>query len=306
MASDAHLKALAPWDGLDIEGLLRLQQTGPSSFRSRHASANERGTVFGGQLLGHALVAASMAAPPDRDVTAMQFMFLKSAVPARPIDFKVTTLQDGKRFASRHVRGTQPGHAATAARVVLDAQVTFAVPLAGPVHATPSRAGDADPQTLPRLEDQPADVADAVWRTLGYPFDSQLLDLRLADPVQGLGLSGPTASLRFWLRLRRELPDEPALQAAAFGFLSDWWINFTSVGIHVPQMLAEGTRLHVASLNHAIWFHQPFRADGWLHFDVQSPRAGRGRGLSVATVHDARGVLVATATQENLMTPEDL
>lgn len=306
LAPSGSAEALAPWDGLDIEGLLRLRQTGPSSFRSVYASPNERGTVFGGQLLGHALMAASRVAPPDRDVSALQLMFLQSAVPARPIDFQVTMLQDGKRFASRHVRGTQSDDSTAGRRVVLDAQITFAVPLAGPAHATPSRAGDADPQTLPRLEDQPADVADAVWRTLGYPFDSKALDLRLADPVHGLGLSAPTASLRFWLRLRRVLPDEPALQAAAFAYLSDWWINFTSVGIHVPQMLEEGTRLYVASLNHAIWFHQPFRADGWLHFDVQSPRAERGRGLSVATVHDAGGVLVATATQENLMTPGDL
>ena len=294
------------WDGLDIEALLRLQRTGPSSFRSAYASPNERGTVFGGQLLAHALVAASMAAPPGRDATALQFMFLQSAVPTRPIDFEVTTLQDGKRFASRHVRGTQPADTTGGARVVLDALVTFAVRLPGPEHTTPSRAGVADPQTLPRLQDQPAEVADALWRTLGYPLESDVLDLRLADPAQGLGLSASTAQLRFWLRLRRELPDEPALQAAAFAYLSDWWINFTSVGIHVPQMLKEGMRLHVASLNHAIWFHQPFRGDGWLHFDVRSPRAGRGRGLSVATVHDAGGVLVATATQENLMTPGDL
>lgn len=294
------------WDGLDIEGLLRLQQTGPSSFRSVLASPNERGTVFGGQLLAHALVAASMSAPPARDATALQFMFLQSAVPTRPIDFEVTTLQDGKRFASRHVRGTQPADPMGGARVVLDALVTFAVRLPGPEHTTPLRAGVADPQTLPRLQDQPAEVADALRRTLGYPLESDVLDLRLADPAQGLGLSASTAQLRFWLRLRRELPDEPALQAAAFAYLSDWWINFTSVGIHVPQMLKEGMRLHVASLNHAIWFHQPFRGDGWLHFDVRSPHAGRGRGLSVATVHDAGGVLVATVTQENLMTPGDL
>jgi acyl-CoA thioesterase-2 len=101
------------------------------------------------------------------------------------------------------------------------------------------------------------------------------------------------------------LPDRPALQAAAFAYLSDWWFNFTSVGIHVPQLLGEGTRLHVASLNHSIWFHRPLRADRWLHFDLQSPCAGRGRGLSIAAVHDIDGVLVASATQENLMTPAD-
>ncbi len=294
---------LLPWNARDIEALLRLQPVGASTFRSRHASPNARGTVFGGQLLGHALMAAAMTAPPDRDVTAMQFMFLQSATPERPIDYEVTTLQDGKRFASRHVRGTQAGETPRTRRVVLDAQVSFALPLPSPEHATPSRAGDVDPQTLPRFEDLPAETADVVWRTLGYPFESVGLDLRLADPERGLGLSSADAALRFWLRTRDPLPDEPLLQAAAFAYLSDWWINFASVGVHVPEMLRDGMRLHVASLNHAIWFHCPPRADDWLHFDVQSPSAGRGRGLSIATVHDARGMLVASATQENLMTP---
>lgn len=297
---------LLPWNPRDIEALLRLQMIGASTFRSRHASPNARGTIFGGQLLGHALMAAAMTAPPDRDVTAMQFMFLQSATPERPIDYEVTPLQDGKRFASRHVRGTQAGDTSGKRRVVLDAQVSFALPLPSPEHATPSRAGDVDPQTLPRFEDLPAETADAVWRTLGYPFESIGLDLRVADPERGLGLSSPDPALRFWLRARQPLPDEPLLQAAAFAYLSDWWINFTSVGKHVPQMLRDGTRLHVASLNHAIWFHRPLRADEWLHFDVQSPSAGRGRGLSIATVHDAHGVLVASATQENLMTPGTL
>jgi acyl-CoA thioesterase-2 len=297
------LDALLPWNPRDIEGLLRLQSIGPSTFRSRHASPNARGTVFGGQLLGQALMAAAMTAPPDRDVTAIQFMFLQSATPERPIDFEVTTLQDGKRFASRHVRGSQPGDASGKRRIVLDAQLSFALPLPSPEHATPPRAGGVDPETLPRCEDLPAETADAVWRTLGYPFGSVGLDLRLADPARGLGLDSPDASLRFWLRTRDRLPDEPVLQAAAFAYVSDWWINFTSVGVHVRQMLADGMRLHVASLNHAIWFHRPLRADEWLHFDVQSPSAGCGRGLSIATVHDARGVLVASAPQENLMTP---
>src|SRR5438552_18859916 len=102
----AH-EALRAWNPRDIEALLRLQPLGESTFRSRHASPNARGTVFGGQLLGQALMAAAMTAPSGRDVTAMQFMFLQSATPERPVDSEVTTLQDRKRIASRHARGTQ-------------------------------------------------------------------------------------------------------------------------------------------------------------------------------------------------------
>jgi acyl-CoA thioesterase-2 len=119
-----ELDALLPWSPRDIDALLRLQPLRASTFRSRHASPNARGTVFGRQLLGQALMAASMTTPPGRDVTAMQFMFLQSATPESPVDYEVTALQDGKRFASRHVRGTQAGDASSRRRVVLDAQVS--------------------------------------------------------------------------------------------------------------------------------------------------------------------------------------
>jgi acyl-CoA thioesterase-2 len=248
-------------------------------------------------------MAASMTVPKDRDATALQFMFLQSASPDLAIEFEVTTLQDGKRFASRHVSGWQEGGAGAGRRVVLDAQVTFAATLAGPEHALPSRAGAVDPASLLPVQDVSKETADAIWRTVGYPLGSVAVDMRVDESAQTLGLNSTTAALRFWLRTRDALPDEPALHAAAFAYLSDWWLNFASVGTHVPQLLREGARLHVASLNHAIWFHRPLRADRWLHLDVQSPSAGRGRGLSIATVHDVEGTLVASATQENLMTP---
>lgn len=291
------------WNPDDLEALLRLEPIGSSTFRSRSACANVRGTVFGGQLLAHAVMAASLTVPSGRDPTALQFMFLQSANPARPIEFEVTVLQDGKRFASRHVRGTQAANGTATARLVLDAQLTFAVALPGPSHATATRAGNVDPETLPRIQDIPGDGADRVWRTLGYPLASPALDLRVGDPVQGLGIDTSDAALGFWLRTRTTLSDDPMLQAAAFAFLSDWWLNFVAVGLHVPQLERDGERLHVASLNHCIWFHRPFRADQWLYFDMKSPCAADGRGLSIGTVYDIHGVLVASATQECLMTP---
>lgn len=298
MASDA----LESWDGRDIEALLQLEATGQWQFRSRRACANSRGTVFGGQLLANALTAASMTVPSDRRASALQFMFLQSASPDRPLHLEVSPLQDGKRFASRHVKGWQESDTPGQRRVVLDAQASFAVPLAGPAHQAPSRSRTADPAAMPRLVDLSRDAADAIWRTLGYPLDSSALDLRVADPEQGLGLNAPSAAISFWLRTRDPLLGGSALHAAAFAYLSDWWLNFASVGIHVPELDRDQARLHVASLNHAIWFHRPLRADEWLHFDVQSPSAGEGRGLSVAAVHDVSGALVASATQESLMT----
>lgn len=90
------------------------------------------------------------------------------------------------------------------------------------------------------------------------------------------------------------------MHAAGFAYLSDWWLNYATIGSHQPEALESGG-LYVASLNHALWLHQVPRADDWLHFDVVSPAAGSGRGLSIARVHDRAGRLVASATQECLM-----
>ena len=95
----------------------------------------------------------------------------------------------------------------------------------------------------------------------------------------------PEPRLRFWLKTSHALPDPLMLRAAAFAYLSDWWLNDVSVGGHL-QALGPEQGLSVASLNHAIWWHRPFRADEWLHFDCRSPASGAGRGLTV--VHGSR------------------
>jgi acyl-CoA thioesterase-2 len=149
-------------------------------------------------------------------------------------------------------------------------------------------------------------MADGVERALGYRFrENEMFDLRIADAANGVFSDSPRPSLRFWIKARRTLPDDPALHAAVFAYLSDAWLNYTSVGEHVPQLLDSGGRLYVASLNHAIWFHRPLRADQWLLFDCVSPSAAAGRSLTAAHVRDAAGLLVATATQESLMAPID-
>ncbi|MBN9409280.1 MAG: thioesterase family protein [Burkholderiales bacterium] len=295
-----------PWDGHDLQALLRLDTLAPGMYRTRHADANLNLRSYGGQSLGQALMAACMDVQADRRPSAMQFMFLQGADPAQPIALDVTRLQDGRRFSSRHVRGAQAG-----GRLVLDAQVSFAVELDSPAHQRPwsgcgpgevpvapaHGVGDEEPPTLS------PDWARSMRRLGGYsiavkpsvvfvlPEPERQVDPRTAEP-----------RLRFWLRARQRLADDACVHAAAFAYLSDWWINFCSLAPHMRD-LERGERLYVASLNHAIWLHRPFRADEWLYFDTHSPFAGGGRGLSIAHVHDAAGQAVATVTQECLMVP---
>jgi acyl-CoA thioesterase-2 len=290
------------WDGVEIADLLGLSSLAPGRFRSRLAEVNEHGRVYGGQLLGQALAAAARTVPADRPATAIQFMFLSGALPGLPIDYQVATLQDGKRFSSRHVRGSQRG-----GRIVCDASVSFSTAIDSPEHMAPPAPDcglDMDPECLPELSDIAGPGVSEIERTLGYMFRPHAaIDFR-APFVDDLLRPDPNQPrVRFWIRMRRPLPDDPSLHAAAFAYLSDYWINFAGCIAEVRPIAEAGGELYVASLNHAIWSHRPLRADNWLLFDCVSPSGGAGRGLSIGRVYDRAGRLVAGATQECLLAP---
>ena len=280
--------------------LMALDAVAPGTFRTRCGDANTHGRAYGGQILGQALMAAARTAPPGRACTAMQFMFLQGTLWDEALDLVVTPLQDGKRFATRHVRGVQRGE-----RLVLDAQVSFALPIDAPTHAAPPAFELGDPELLPEACELPPSWSAALRRAVGYELGIKpLLDFRLPEPPPLLRLSLPEPRLRFWVKTRERLPDDEALHAAVFAYMSDWWLNYPASGGHQAEAEARGG-LYVASLNHAIWLHRPLRADEWLHFESVSPSAAAGRGLAVARIHDRHGTLVASATQECIMAPRD-
>ncbi len=285
---------LAPWNGVDLEALLALEGVGPLHYRTRHGDPNENGRSYGGQLLAHAMLAASASVPADRPATAMQLLFLQGALHDLPLDLRVSVLQEGKRFSSRHVRGTQGE-----GRTVLDAHLTFAVPSAGPSHAAATSAREA-PASQPRLRDLPADCGRRLHALGPYNMEEKAcLDFRLVDGARTLATSDEPRA-RFWLRARMNA-ESARLHEGAFAYMSDWWLNYSSLGSHAGELTDAGRRIYIASLNHSIWFHRPFRADRWLHFDTESANAAVGRGLSLARIHDESGLLVATASQECLM-----
>lgn len=287
---------LALWNERDLAQLLTLDEVGPGQFRNRYGDANLNGRSYGGQLLGQAMMAACRTAPPGRSASMMQLLFLQGAVPDQPINFSVTHVQDGKRFASRHVTATQ----AASGRRILDAQVTFAVPLDAPSHQAGPRAQD-DPRGLPTLSHMPAQWEDKLKLISGYSLrEKPCMDFRVPDMHSQVAPGAGNSRFRFWLKSLDALPDDPHLHAAAFAYLSDWWLNFSAMNAHTGDLLP-GKGIYTSSLNHCIWLHLPLRADAWMHFDCHSPAAADGRGLAIARIHDEAGRLVASATQECLM-----
>lgn len=143
---------------------MALEALGPGRWRSRVGDANLNGRSYGGQLLGQAMRAALMDVRPGRDATMMQFLFLQGAMPREPVDFRVTVLQEGKRFSSRHVRAVQGN-----GRTVLDAQVSCALPLDAPAHATPSTSPAGErPEALATLEEVDPTVIQRIAQLGGY------------------------------------------------------------------------------------------------------------------------------------------
>lgn len=284
------------WNPLDIAALLALDAVGPGHWRTRHGDPNMNGRSYGGQLLGQAMMAALVDMPGDRRPTTMQFLFMQGAMPREPIDLHVRPLQAGKRFGSRHVRGSQAN-----GRVVLDAQVTFAVKLDAPEHQV-ERPGlrDERPETFATLDDVPREALSEIKRLGGYSEDRKPgIEFRIPDAQRQLDPRRIGETFRFWMRAAQALPRDPRIEAAAFAYLSDWWLNFSGVGMHLRDV---GSRsVYIASLNHAIWMHRPIRPDEWLHVESTSPCAAEGRAFSIGAVHDARGQRVATLTQECLI-----
>lgn len=288
------------WNELNIEELLALDGLGPGRWRNRHGDANRNGRSYGGQLLGQAMMAALTDVPAGREATMMQFLFLQGSVPEEPVDFQVTVLQEGKRFSSRHVRAAQAN-----GRTVLDAQVTCALPLDAPAHASPSTSPAGErPESLATLDEVDPAVLQNIASLGGYSQDRKpSIEFRIPDLARQLSSVGLDGRFRFWMRATRPLPDDARLHAAAFAYLSDWWLNFSALGLHLRGMGAR--KLYISSLNHALWLHRPVRADQWMHVDCTSPCAADGRGLSIGAVHDLEGHRLASMTQECLMAYAD-
>jgi acyl-CoA thioesterase-2 len=274
---------------------MALDPISPQTWRSRHSDANQNGRSYGGQLLGQAFHAALLDAPPAREPTMMQFLFLQGAMPDKPVDYTVSGLQNGKRFHSIGVRGAQGD------RAVLQAQVSCALPLDGPTHARPSPVrADEDPERLPRLAQVSSQLRDQLALMGGYGRDvNDCIEFRIPEAERQLAGATADHRFRYWIRVPHSLPDLPRLQAACFAYLSDWWLNFCSMAPHLKR--AGERPIYITSLNHGVWLHRVPRCDRWLHVASESLHAAHGRGLSIAHYHDLEGRHVATASQDCLL-----
>jgi acyl-CoA thioesterase-2 len=276
----------------DLVELLDLEQLEVNIFRGRSPDITLQ-RVFGGQVAGQALVAAGRTVPPDRFVHSLHSYFIRPGDPSIPIVYTTERVRDGRSFTTRRVVAIQHG------KPIFFLSASFQGIEEGLDHHgnMPDVPG---PDELPTMAEQiePNAHRMGVFAHLARPIE-----------VRYVGSAGWVASgdrpaeprQRVWMRVDGKLPDDQMLHACALTYASDMTLLDTVLSTHGEVWGPGG--FAGASLDHALWFHRPFRADEWFLYDCESPSASGARGLATGRFFSADGRHLATAVQEGLLRP---
>ena len=272
--------------------LLALERIEENLFRGQSQDLGW-GIVFGGQVLGQALSAAAQTVPADRHVHSMHGYFLRPGRVDRPVVYDVDRIRDGTSFNTRRVVAIQAG------RAIFNLSASFHIEEPGFEHQDPM-------PEFPAPEDLPSELELARRYTGKIPKSLQKrvlserpIELRPVSPVNPMRPRKGKPLHAVWYRALRALPDDPALHRYLLAYASDFDFLATAMRPHGVSWLTPG--MQVASLDHAMWFHRPFRMDDWLLHVVESPSASGAAALSRGKVYTRDGRLVASTAQEGLI-----
>jgi acyl-CoA thioesterase-2 len=276
-------------DAVDsLISLLDLEELEVNIFRGQSPD-EERQRVYGGQVAGQALVAAVRTVDDDRCVHSLHGYFLRSGDPGVPILYDVERIHDGRSFTTRRVKAIQHGE------VIFNLAASFQTPEEGFEHQFPMPDGLPDPEDLPDFHERMAPWKEQMgdWYTRPRAIDIRYCEWRRPDD------DTPRAPWQHvWFKANGKLPDGQILHTCVATYASDMTVLDTSLMPHHNSGLGQ---VFMASLDHAMWFHRPFRADEWLLYAQDSPSASSGRGLGRGLMYSRDGRLVASVTQEGVI-----
>jgi acyl-CoA thioesterase-2 len=270
--------------------LLDLEPIEENIFRG-NSPDEARQRVFGGQVAGQALVAAGRTVPPDRPVHSLHAYFLRPGDPSVPIVYEVDRIRDGRSFTTRRVVAVQHG------QPIFNLSASFHLSEPGLEHQIPMPPAP-DPQSLPTM-------GELLRQRPGFAnFWSRPrpIDVRyVGDPpwLRTSPLAGPVPRSQVWMRADGRLPDDPLVHVCVVAYASDMTLLDSVLlahGVSWEEHVASG-----ASLDHAMWFHRPFRADEWMLYDQDSPSASGARGLARGELFGRDGRLCVSVVQEGMV-----
>ncbi len=285
----------------ELIDILRLERIEENIFRGQSQNLGW-GRVFGGQVLGQALSAAEQTVPKERSVHSLHGYFLRPGDAEKPIAFLVDPIRDGHSFTTRRVVAVQDGHAifTLAASFQLeehgfDHQAAELPDVPPPEELVPEQ--ELAKRTLAKL---PRAVLDQIPALTRERFVAERpIEIRPVDPVDPLDPGTHAPVRRVWFRANGTLPDNRSVHQYLLAYASDFHLLGTALQPHAVTWLTPSVQ--VASIDHAMWFHRPFRFDDWLLYDLVAPTAQGARGLAMGRWLTRDGVLVASTAQEGLI-----
>ncbi len=249
--------------------------------------------VYGGQVLGQALMAAGRTVDEPRAAHSLHGYFLLAGDPAHPIIYEVERIRDGGSFTTRRVKAIQHG------RAIFAMSVSFQKDEEGYEHAS-AMPEVPPPEALPSAAERVGELIDALPEAMrNYWQRENPIELRPVDVSRYLSREPHPPEQYIWLKANGELPDDPRLHQCVLAYASDFTLLDTALIAHGKLLFDRDIQL--ASLDHALWMHRPFRADEWLLYAQDSPTASSARGFCRGSFFTRDGRLVASTAQEGLI-----
>lgn len=280
----------------NLVNALTLERLEDNLFRGARASEGWQ-RVYGGHVLGQTLSAASQTVEAGRAAHSMHGYFLLAGDPEAEIIYDVERIRDGGSFTTRRVRAIQHG------RSIFAMSVSFHKSETGYDHQSIMPKVPA-PEDLPSARDLMQKMMKHLPDNMrAYWEREHPIDVRVADVSRYTSREPRPAEQAIWLRACAPLPDDPNLHRALLAYASDFTLLDTALIAHGKLLFDRDIQL--ASLDHAMWFHRPLRADDWLLYAQDSPSASGARGFCRGAIYDRSGQLVASAIQEGLMRKRD-
>lgn len=272
--------------------LLKLEKIEENIFRGQSQDMGF-GAVFGGQVLGQALSAASQTVPETSRAHSLHAYFLRHGDDTKPIVYDVDCIRDGKSFTTRRVRAVQKG------RSIFSMSASFQIQEPGFDHqdTAPEVPG---PDGIESELEMSRKVADRIpEKVRDRILCEKPIEIRPVNPINPFAPEKREPVKYSWFRAISRMPDDPAAHQYLLAYASDFHLVGTSLYPHGHSYWEQD--LQTASLDHAMWFHRDFRMDDWLLYVMHSPNASGARGLSFGKVYTRDGKLVASVAQEGLI-----
>jgi acyl-CoA thioesterase II len=276
----------------ELLSLLRLERLEDNFFRGESRDIGTR-YVFGGQVLGQALSAAQQTVEGDRAAHSLHAYFLRAGDIEQPILYQVERTRDGGSFSVRRVTAIQHG------QIIFNFSASFQAAEDGVEHQLPMPVVPKPDDIEPVAPMPPEELARLPVKLQRWFGRSGPFEFRHVYPRDELNPPKRPPFQQVWFRLAHPIADDAVLHRALLAYASDFHLIGTTMFPHGISFLQRNVQ--VASLDHAMWFHRPFRVDQWLLYACDSPTAQGGRGLARGLIYDEAGRLVASTAQEGLV-----